>query len=102
MREDRPIQCVSSGYLRGGCSCRATVPAAVAEAAWARRLERSAEPHSDFFQFAWQGAVWLGFGLPDGQIRGVYCPTHRAERDARSAGCEVHHLPQRAHMAVQA
>ena len=27
--------------------------------------------------------MWLAYGLPDGGVRGVYCPTHRAEREQR-------------------
>jgi hypothetical protein len=87
--DDRPMRCVSSGYMTGGCSCRATIPAAVVKAAWARELDQAGVLESRFFHFAWQGAVWLAFGLADGAIRGVYCPTHRAERDGRSAGCET-------------
>ncbi len=101
-QEDRPMQCVSSGYLSGGCSCDATIPAGVVTAAWARELERTGERDSRFFNFTWQGAVWLAFGLADGQIRGVYCPTHRAERDARTAGCEAGESTQPAGAAATA
>ncbi len=101
-QEDRPMRCVSSGYLSGGCSCPATIPAGVVTAAWARELDRAGDRESRFFNFAWQGAVWLAFGLADGQIRGVYCPTHRAERDARTAGCGAEESPQPAGIAVTA
>jgi hypothetical protein len=37
-----------------------------------------------FFHFTWQGGVWLTYGLKDGRVRGIYCPSHSAERDARS------------------
>ena len=99
-REDRPLRCVSSGYLSGGCSCRAVVPAAVVGAAWARELELTAVPADCFFRFVWRGEHWLAFGLADGRIRGVYCPTHRAERDARSAGCTARHPEQPARVAA--
>ncbi|MCW3031882.1 MAG: hypothetical protein QOK19_11 [Solirubrobacteraceae bacterium] len=89
-REDRPLSCVSSGYMSGGCSCPHTIPAGVVEAAWSAELARTA-CGSSFFHLRWRGQVWLAFGLDDGQIRGVYCPTHRAERDARSVGCEAQH-----------
>jgi hypothetical protein len=36
-----------------------------------------------FFHFQWRGERWLGYGLPDGEVRGVYCPTHRAQREQR-------------------
>jgi hypothetical protein len=74
----------------------------VAEAAWGRKLDSTDSISSGFFHFAWQSAVWLAFGLADGQVRGVYCPIHRAERDARSAGCEGRFLSQPAQMAVPA
>jgi len=96
--EDRPLRCVSSGYLAGGCSCRSIIPAGVVLAAWARELKLS--PAERFFRFAWHGEEWLAFGLADGRIRGVYCPTHRAERDARSAGCEARHPAQPAGAAA--
>ncbi|MGO9489558.1 MAG: hypothetical protein ACLQBB_11080 [Solirubrobacteraceae bacterium] len=99
-QEDRPMRCVSSGYLSGGGSCPETIPAGVVEAAWARELDQAAARESRFFNFAWQGTVWLAFGLADGQIRGVYCPTHRAERDARTAGCEAEESAQPARVAA--
>jgi hypothetical protein len=98
--EDRPLRCVSSGYMTGGCSCRAVVPAGVVLAAWARELERTADSGDCFFRFAWRGEQWLAFGLANGHIRGVYCPAHRAERDARSAGCEARHPAQPARVAA--
>jgi hypothetical protein len=92
--EDRPIRCVSSGYMSGGCSCRAAVPAAVARRAWARELGRAPASEGRFFHFTWKSEIWLGFGLADGEVRGVYCPVHRAARDGRAAGCEApHHAP---------
>jgi hypothetical protein len=86
----RPLRCVASGYLADGCSCSASVPAAVAIAAWQRELERERpkdgahdDLHDGFFNFAWRGGVWLAYGLPGGQVRGVYCPAHRSEREQR-------------------
>ena len=98
--EDRPMRCVSSGYMAGGCSCGATVPAGVVFAAWARELARTDASGDCFFRFAWRGEQWLAFGLADGHIRGVYCPTHRAERDARTAGCKARHPEQPARAAA--
>jgi hypothetical protein len=81
-RRELPLQCVSSGYLAGGCSCRRTIPADAVVAAWARELENAAGER--FFHFAWGGGEWLAYGLEDGLVRGVYCPDHSAERDERS------------------
>jgi hypothetical protein len=78
------LRCVSSGYLNGGCSCRSTVPAAVVDAAWEREVAHVGSREDRFFHFACEGEVWLAFGMASGEIRGVYCPTHRAERDARA------------------
>jgi hypothetical protein len=80
LRLDPPLRCVSSGYLSGGGSCRASIPSDLVIAAWGAERERLRE---GFFQFAWRGEVWLAYGLPDGRVRGVYCPTHRAEREQR-------------------
>ena len=85
-REDRPLKCVASRHLAGGCSCGAFVPAAVAEAAWARTQALLEEPLDGFFNFTWQGEAWLAFGLAGREVRGVFCPTHRAEREAHTAG----------------
>jgi hypothetical protein len=87
--EEEQLRCVSSGYMSGGCSCPQAIPRSVASAAWT--AERSRADGDRLFHFAWRGQVWLGFGLADGAVRGVYCPSHRAERDARSSGCEVQH-----------
>ena len=81
-RVELALQCVSSGYLSGGCSCPSTIPAVVVIAAWARELEKASGER--FFHFAWGGGEWLAYGLPDGLVRGVYCPDHSAERDERS------------------
>ena len=75
--------------MAGGCSCTRTIPASAAVAAWSAEQVRAAG--SRLFHFAWKGEVWLGFGLEDGSVRGVYCPSHRAQRDARSSGCEAQH-----------
>lgn len=87
--EEQLLRCVSSGYMSDGCSCPLTIPKSVAVAAWA--AECSGAEGDRLFHFAWRGQVWLGFGLSGGEVRGVYCPSHRASREARSSGCE----PQR-------
>ena len=82
---DRLLRCVSSGYLSDGCSCRSAIPASVVTGAWASMLARDGETGDRFFRLAWRGGVWLGFGLRDGRVRGVYCPEHSAARAERSA-----------------
>lgn len=99
-QEDYAARCVSSGYMSDECSCPVTIPASVVEAAWSRERAATGSRESRFFHFAWRDEVWLGFGLVDGQIRGVYCPTHRAERDARAAGSELHRMAPPARVAV--
>ena len=82
---DRLLRCVSSGYLSDGCSCRSAIPSSVVMAAWTSVLDRGGEPGDRFFRFVWRGGVWLGFGLQDGRVRGVYCPEHSAARAERCA-----------------
>jgi hypothetical protein len=79
---ERSLRCVSSGYLAHGCSCRESIPYHVVTAAWSRALSRGQA--EGFFRIAWQGQVWLAFGLSDGNVRGVYCPDHSAERARRA------------------
>lgn len=75
-------RCVHSGHLDAGASCDASVPAQVVASAWQReRLEHLL--HDGFFRFEWRGEVWLGYGLADGGVRGVYCPEHNARRSER-------------------
>ncbi len=83
------LRCVSSGYLSHGCSCHATIPAEVANAAWGRARAAGVEEDS-FFHFAWRDDVWLGYGSADGLVRGVYCHQHNVERARRSADCHAH------------
>lgn len=83
-RFDRPLRCVSSGYMSDGCSCQATVPTSVVAAAWEQELRRTRAREDQFFTFTWNGGRWLAYGLRDGSIRGVYCPEHSARRAQRS------------------
>ncbi len=85
---DSQLRCVSSGYLSDGCSCKATIPTRVVSAAWARELEQIGAREDRFFRFLWRGGVWFAFGLSDGRVRGVYCPSHSAERAERSSVVE--------------
>jgi hypothetical protein len=79
------LRCVSSGYGADGSSCRHTVPGSVASAAWARQLEHAPTLEDQFFRFVWRGEEWLGYGLRDGGVRGLYCPEHNAQRSERCA-----------------
>ncbi len=79
------LRCVSTGYPDNGARCHAHVPASAAREAWRREtlLTHRAE---GFFHFIWRGGQWLGYGSPDGNVRGVYCATHCSERRARVVG----------------
>jgi hypothetical protein len=76
----RSLKCLSSGYLLDGCSCQAAVPASVVQKAWEACLRRCPWRQDGFFRFHWQCEVWLAYGLTGGEVRGVYCPEHRARR----------------------
>jgi hypothetical protein len=58
------------------------IPARTVAAAWRRELEVGGA-RAGFFHFDWRGEAWLAYGLPDGRVRGVYCPAHRAQREER-------------------
>ncbi len=79
--EELPLQCVWTRQPTNDHRCRARVPARRVVGAWRRELALGAP--AGFFHFGWRGEEWLAYGLPDGQVRGVYCPTHRAEREER-------------------
>jgi hypothetical protein len=76
------LRCVWTSHIHGGRSCGSHVPLAAVRAAWRREIERG-RASAGFFHFAWRGEAWLAYGMPDGGVRGVYCPTHRAEREER-------------------
>jgi hypothetical protein len=80
----RSLQCLSSGYLTGGRRCERHVPADVVEAGWREELARGSAPGEGFFRLACADGQWLGYGYPDGRVRGVYCPAHAADRDQRA------------------
>jgi hypothetical protein len=63
--------------------CPARIPLGVVVEAWWREREEGLLEQG-FFRFLWNGREWLGYGLGDGRVRGVYCPVHCAERDARA------------------
>jgi hypothetical protein len=78
------LKCMSSGYLHGGRRCECSVPEHVVQAAWRRELARGAGDSEGFFRLTWRDGQWLGFGMRDGSVRGVYCPAHAADRDQRA------------------
>ncbi len=93
-----PLRCVWSD-LQDGCSCHARIPRSVVERAWRRELDASGDREARFFHLIHDGGVWQAYGLGDGQVRGVYCPSHNSQRAARSraavcdAGDVVYELP---------
>ena len=78
-----PLRCVWSDAT-GDCSCASRIPRAVVTRAWQRELEAGGELEDRFFHLIWRGGVWLAYGLKNGRVRGVYCPSHNSERAERS------------------
>ncbi|MGH2912014.1 MAG: hypothetical protein ACRDJ3_06015, partial [Solirubrobacteraceae bacterium] len=81
---DEPLKCVWSGFPHYDRSCRSRIPASIVRKAWHREIQLKGTEEG-FFYFSWRSGVWLAYGLRDGEVRGVYCPTHCSERDARDA-----------------
>lgn len=75
------LRCVWSNHPDHTLDCRACIPTDVVMTAWRRETEEYQTPEG-FFYFSWNGGVWLAYGFRDGSVRGVYCPTHCAERTA--------------------
>jgi hypothetical protein len=80
--EELPLQCVWTRQPTNDHRCGARVPARRVASAWRHELELDGI-RADFFHFDWRGERWLAYGLPDGDVRGVYCPAHRAQREER-------------------
>jgi hypothetical protein len=78
-----PLRCVWTSHPDHDHCCRSRIPARAVTVAWRRELELGRVCAVGFFHFAWRGEVWLAYGLPDGAVRGVYCPVHRAQREER-------------------
>lgn len=76
------MKCVWSGYPHYDRDCRSRIPASVVTKAWQREMQLKCTVEG-FFYFSWRSGVWLAYGLGDGRVRGVYCPTHCSERDSR-------------------
>lgn len=79
---EEPLKCVWSGFPSHERSCRSRIPGSVVVRAWHREMQLKGTEQG-FFHFSWRSGVWLGYGLADGGVRGVYCPTHCAERESR-------------------
>jgi hypothetical protein len=88
--ETEALPCVWTGDPANGCSCTSSIPEHVVTAAWRRELEQAGERADRFFSFLWQNDTWLAYGLMDGRVRGVHCPPHRAEREARTTLADEH------------
>lgn len=78
-----PLRCVWSGSV-DGCCCQSRIAKDAVVQAWQRELECSGDREGRFFHLIWGRGVWLAYGLENGDVRGVYCPSHNSERAARS------------------
>jgi hypothetical protein len=76
------MKCVWSGYPDYNRDCRSRIPASVVIKAWHREIQLKGMVEG-FYYFTWRHGRWLAYGLRDGRVRGVYCPTHCADRDLR-------------------
>lgn len=83
MVTELPLRCVWSGSV-DGCSCGSRIDREVVAQAWRRELDASADSEARFFHFISGGGVWMAYGLADGEVRGVYCPSHNSQRAERS------------------
>jgi hypothetical protein len=97
---EEPLKCVWSGYPHYDRDCRSRIPASVVIKAWQREMQLKGTVEG-FFNFAWRSGVWLAFGLKDGGVRGVYCPTHCSERDTRGVQVEDRRVNQPEGIALQ-
>ena len=97
---EEPMKCVWSGYPNYDRDCRSRIPASVVVKAWQREMQLKGTVEG-FFYFAWRSGVWLAFGLPDGGVRGVYCPTHCSERESREVQVEDRRTDQPMGAALQ-
>jgi hypothetical protein len=80
----KPMKCVWSGFPDYNRDCRSRIPASIVIKAWHREIQLK-DAVEGFFYFSWRNGVWLAYGLREGGVRGVYCPTHCSERNVREA-----------------
>jgi hypothetical protein len=78
-----PLRCVWSGSV-DACSCSSRIDRDVVAQAWQGELDASGDREGRFFHFIGEGGVWMAYGLADGDVRGVYCPSHNSQRAERS------------------
>ena len=97
---EEPMRCVWSGYPRHDHACRSRIPSSVVVKAWQRERHLKGTVEGFFF-FPWRSGVWLAFGLDDGCVRGVYCPTHCSERNSREVLIEDRRTDQPEEIALQ-
>jgi len=95
-----PMKCVWSGYPHYDRDCRSRIPASIVVKAWHREMRLNGAVEG-FFNFSWRHGVWLAYGLSDGAVRGVYCPTHCSERDSRDVRVEDRRADQPTGTALQ-
>jgi|HubBroStandDraft_3_1064219.scaffolds.fasta_scaffold00350_5 hypothetical protein len=80
----KPLKCVWSGHPHYERDCRSRIPASIVVKAWHREIQLKGTVEG-FFNFSWRNGVWLAYGLREGGVRGVYCPTHCHQRDSRES-----------------
>jgi hypothetical protein len=97
---EEPLKCVWSGHPHYNRDCRSRIPASVVIKAWQREMQIKGTLEG-FFHFSWRSGVWLAFGLKDGRVRGVYCPTHCSERESRGVQVEDRRSSRPAGIALQ-
>lgn len=85
--DGKPMKCVWSGFPDYNRDCRSRIPASIVIKAWHREIQLK-DAIEGFFYFSWRNGVWLAYGLQDGGVRGVYCPTHCSERNSRDTPAE--------------
>jgi hypothetical protein len=84
---EEQLKCVWSGYPDYNRECRSRIPASVVIKAWHREIQLKGAVEG-FYYFTWRHGRWLAYGLRDGGVRGVYCPTHCTDRDSRGTAGE--------------
>ncbi|HEY2632795.1 MAG TPA: hypothetical protein VGI26_10510 [Solirubrobacteraceae bacterium] len=97
---EEPLRCVWSGFPHYDRSCRSRIPMSVVVKAWHREMQLKGTEEG-FFYFSWRSGVWLAYGLADGGVRGVYCPTHCSERDSRETPEEAQPVERPVGIALQ-
>jgi hypothetical protein len=95
-----PLKCVWSGYPHYDRDCRSRIPASVVIKAWRREIQLNGSVEG-FFDFEWRHGIWLAYGSRDGNVRGIYCPTHRSERDSRGVQVTDRRIDQPIEAALQ-